>query len=345
MHLLGKKKTLKKRCVNLFNPAPEIFQATFTENIVTEIKELVDYWRPEGELDRLIQNDYFFRELLRDAEILITGWGTPRLPFDLLHNGSLAYICHVTGTIRQCISKDFLEKGFLVTNWGNAISHSIAEAALMLILACNRRLGFVRKSIEAGNWNQFSHPPQSLCHQRVGLLGLGAVAQDLAALLRFFKVRLQAYDPYATDEVFQKFEIQRVKNLKSLFSENDIISLHAALTPELEGVVNRELLALMPDNGILINTANGKLINENDLLDELKQGRLWCGLDVFAVEPLPADALFRFLPRCIITPHIAGPTSNCYWEMGDLALNNIKRFLKGEPLVGKINPEQYDRIS
>ncbi len=345
MHLRKKKKNETRRCVNLFNPAIDVFQTTFPEELVAELKEVADYWRPDGEIERLIQSDFFFRELLLEAEILITGWGTPKLPIELLSQGQLKYICNVTGSVRHCISKDFLEKGFIVTNWGGAISKNLAEATLMLMLACLRRLNFVRKNLEAGYWNQNTHKPQSLCRQRIGLLGFGQIAQELVRFLTPFNDVIQAYDPYVKDETFQSLGVQRVTNLKSLFSDNAIISLHASMIPELDGVVNKELLSLLPDDGVLINTARGGLVNEADLLDELKKGRLWCGLDVFAVEPLPPDSPFRFLPRCIITPHTGGPTPDCYRDMGAFAVQNIRRYVKGEPLEGIVLPEQYDRIT
>lgn len=345
LQLKLRKKISKKKCINLFNPGQDIYQDTFPDDLVLELSEIVDYWRPEGEIDRLITTDYFFRELLQEAEILITGWGTPKLPFDLLYHGHLEYICHVTGSIRHCIAKDFLEKGRQVTNWGDSISGSIAEAALMLILTCLRRLGYYRKLLEAGEWDRQIHPPLSLAGQRIGLFGFGNIAQQLVRFLKPFKAHIQAYDPYTGNDAFLRLKVERVKDLKKLFSENDIISLHAGSTDELVGVVNRDLLCLMPDKGILINTAQGKLINEDDLLDELKKGRLWCGLDVFNEEPLPPHSLFRYLPCCVVTPHIAGPPRNCYRNMGEYAVKNINRFIRGEPLMSKISVEQYDRMT
>lgn len=345
MQFLIKKKQSRKKCINLFNPAPEVVRETFPNDVVEELKELVDYWRPEGEIDQLIRSDYFFRELLQEAEIILTGWGTPPLPFDLLSHGNLKYICNVTGSIRKCISKDFLKRGILVTNWGTAISLSVAEATLLLMLACLRRLGFVRSQLEAGYWLQTKHRPLSLCRQKVGLLGLGRIAQDLIRLLEPFHVRIQAFDPYVSDDIFQQLGVSRVVSLKTLFSENHIVSLHAGMTHELDGIVNADLLKLMPDDGVLINTARGGLINEADLLAELSSGRLWCGLDVFAVEPLSPESPFRFLPRCIITPHTAGPTWNCYREMGEYTIKNIRHFLRAEPLLSPISLEQYDLMT
>lgn len=345
--MLNKRKNNLKsgKCINLFNVSPDVFNQTFSEKSLKALKAQVEYWRPEGELERLIRNDYFFRELLQEAEILITGSGTPELPFDLLSKGNLRYICHVTGSIRKCISKRFLGKGILVSNWGNSISHSIAEAALMLILACLRRLGMIRRQLEAGYWTYQQRLPLSLYNQRIGLLGFGAVAQDLVRLLAPFKVHIQAFDPYVSNEPFQRLKVQRMDNLEELFKQNDIISLHAGMTEELDGIVNQKLLALLPDDGVLINTARGGLVNEADLLVELQKGRLWCGLDVFVDEPLSIDSPFRYHPRCIITPHSAGPTINCFHDMGNFAVKNILHYLRGEPLQGQITLEQYDRIT
>ena len=342
---IRRQKSDKKQCVNIFYPGTDIFKATFPGDLEKKIQKLVDYWRPEGDIHEQIKSDYFFRELICEAEILITGWGTPNLPLDLIQSSQVKYICHVTGGMRNTIDKEILNRGILVSNWGHSISYSIADASLMLILSSLRRLGFSRKSFEAGFWDRDTQPAYSLRTQKVGLFGLGFIAQDLVRLLKPFKCQIRAYDPFVRDDIFRKLGVRRAESLEDLFRDSNVISLHAGMTPELEGIVNRKLLRLLPDDGVLVNTARGKLINEADLLAELNAGRLWYGADVFATEPLPPTHPFRYIPRCIVTPHNAGPTVSDYHAMGEFAYSNIRRYLRGEPVVGQVKIEQYDRMT
>jgi phosphoglycerate dehydrogenase-like enzyme len=329
------------RLLNLYYPDERRFTATFPPNLLAELQEMIMYRRLPGPPAPSLADPAVMREL-HEADILLTGWGTPQLPTEIMERGKVKYICHVTGTIRSCIPRELLAQGLLVSNWGAVISRTIAEAALMMILGCLRRVRPIQEDLHNRQGYRAAPAPDSLFERRVGLFGLGAIACELVSLLRPFHAHVSAYDPYVTDERFAAMGVQRAPDLRSLFIASDIVSVHAANTAETSGVIGGDLLKLLPNNGVLVNTARGALINEADLAAELQAGRLWAALDVFAKEPLPLNSPLRGLDRVLLFPHQGGPTLDRYIDMGRLAVDNIRRFLADEPVLYKVSTEQYD---
>jgi phosphoglycerate dehydrogenase-like enzyme len=170
-------------------------------------------------------------------------------------------------------------------------------------------------------------------------------------LLRPFEVRLSAYDPFMPDAVFRGLGVRRVGDLKALYSENDIVSVHAGNTPQNFHIVNAELLGCMRDGAILVNTARGPIVDTAALVAELRTGRIMAALDVFEEElappfkGLPADSPLRGLDNCLLTPHNGGPTSDRMVDCGRLAIDNIARFLRGEEPLFRIDLEHYDAMT
>ncbi|MGI6082385.1 MAG: hydroxyacid dehydrogenase [Limnochordia bacterium] len=333
------------RLLNVFYPGEDRFAAMFPPPLLDELRSLVEYRAipkpPPGKT-----NDPDYLAELYEAEILLTGWGSPMLPVDLAQRGKLKYICHVTGGVRSVIPRELFEQGVLVTNWGSSISRTIAEASLMMILACLRRVRPIQEELHnRGNYRRGVPWPDSLFERRVGLLGFGAIARDLVSLLKPFNVTIKAFDPYVSEECFTALGVERVEQVRTLFETCDVISLHAGRTEETTGMVNKEMLRLLPDDGVLVNTARGALINEDDLLDELRAGRLWVALDVYEREPLPVDSPFRGIERLLLFPHQAGPTIDRYVDMGRMAVDNIRRYLGNEPVLAQVTVEKYDTMT
>ncbi|MDA0747520.1 MAG: hydroxyacid dehydrogenase [bacterium] len=281
------------------------------------------------------------------AEVVITGWHSPLLTVGVMdENPQLKYMCHLTGGVRTNVQREAIERGLMVTNWGTQIGQTVAEAALMGILNCLRRTtAFTFMMHQDKGWRGKEKAVRSLFERRVGLHGFGNVARTLVELLRPFGCKVSAYDPYVKDEVFAKHGVRRVATLKTLYAENDVVSIHAPKIPETERSVNAEILAAMPDGAVLVNTARGAIIDTAALEQELKTGRISASLDVYEPEPLPADSPMRGLPNCHLTCHTAGPTPDRMFAMGEEAMENIRRFMRGEPLQHVVTVEQYDLMT
>jgi autoinducer 2 (AI-2) kinase len=161
----------------------------------------------------------------------------------------------------------------------------------------------------------------------IGLVGLGAVGREVAARLAAFKARVLAFDPYVT-EAPPDVEL---RDLESLLRESDIVSLHAPVTPETQGMLSAERLALLAPTAFVVNTARAALTDEDALYEMLRMGRLaGAALDVLAQEPLQPGNRFLALPNVIVTPHLGGATQDVTRHQSDIVVDAMERWLRGE---------------
>jgi phosphoglycerate dehydrogenase-like enzyme len=280
------------------------------------------------------------------AEILVSAWQTPSLNSDLppADLTSLKYVCHLTGTVRKLVPREFIAGGLLVTNWGSAISSNVAECALMLILMALRRAAYWSVAMHRDRaWKNPHTVTQSLLGRRVGIHGFGAIAQALVPMLRPFTDHIQACSPHIPDHVCSSLGVQRASSLESLFADSDVVVELAAATPDTHHLITEKLLRLMPDGGVFVNIGRGSVVDEAALIRVAREGRLQIALDVYEDEPLSTDSPLRGLPNVTLLPHLAGPTRDCRRDCGALALKNLHAFLRGESVEGAISLDVYDR--
>jgi D-3-phosphoglycerate dehydrogenase len=161
----------------------------------------------------------------------------------------------------------------------------------------------------------------------IGLVGLGAVGREVAARLAAFKARLLAHDPYVTEAPAGV----TLCDLESLLRESDIVTLHAPVTPETQGLLSAERLALLKPTAFVINTARAALTDEDALYEMLRSGRLaGAALDVLAEEPLQPGNRFLALPTVIVTPHLGGATLDVTRHQSDIVVDAMEKWLRGE---------------
>ncbi len=283
--------------------------------------------------------------LIRDADVLLTGHGTLPVPEELaVYPGRLQYICHLTGTLQGMVPPALVESGLLISNWGDAPANELAEASLTLLLTLLKEIPRHLRHNKAGLWWEAmpDASPGQLFGLTVGLYGYGFSGKALHRLLRPFRVRVRVYDPFVDD--IPK-DAERVDSLAALFDGAHAVSIHAGLTSETRGSVTRELLARLPDGGILINTARGALVDQEALFAELETGRLRAGLDVLdGKDELPPDHPARHWPNLVLTRHklnqSAWPDTGALKPLHHVCLDNLRRFRDGESIHFRINAER-----
>jgi phosphoglycerate dehydrogenase-like enzyme len=310
------------------------------EPLLTDLRGLTDRF---SHLSTENLNPLEFARNLAESnpEVLITCWKTPSLPAQLPSN--LRYVCHLSGSIRKILTRSHLEKGLVVSNWGGSISRIVAEWALFHILSCLRRATFWTISMHhEGGWKNGDTETASLFGRRVGLHGFGQVARELVGLLRPFGCHISAFAPDLDAVTESQYGVKSAASLETLFSENEIIVELAPLIPATTRIVTERLLRLIRPGGIFVNVGRGAVVDEAALLRVAKEGKIALGLDVFTVEPLPLDSGFRGLPNVTLTPHLAGPTTDRRRDAGEFALENIRAYVKGEPMKAVITPRTYD---
>jgi phosphoglycerate dehydrogenase-like enzyme len=282
-------------------------------------------------------------ELLEGAVACVTGWGTPPLTDDVLRNsGDLRLVAHTAGSIHKLVPAAALARGLRVSHAAAIIADSVAELVLGQALRFLRNLDAIDREMKAGaGWMDIrnAHPGRLLSAQTVGIVGTGYVGREVIRRLQALGCRILVADPFLSDAQASELGVTKVE-LPELFASSTIVSLHAPALPETVGMVSTELLQLLPDGALLINTSRGSLVDEEALLAELASGRIAAVLDVFRTEPLPVDSPFRTLPNVFLSPHAAGHTVDSHWQQGQAMVDEIRRLLANEPLRYEIAPER-----
>lgn len=286
--------------------------------------------------------------LIRGHDILIAS-REPRVPDEIAKDrGILKYICYLHGTMRKVIGLPVIRSPIRVTNWGDSCGTALALASLTLLLAAFRDLHKRILAVRRGAGGDIVSVGEDLARLRVGIYGFGFAGREFARLLQPFGTTTRVYDPYV-DEI--PASCLRVASLKELFATSQAIVIHAGLTDETRGSVTRELLAMLPDQGIVINTARGAIIDQTALFDELKAGRLRAGLDVLWPDDLPPDHEARQWENLIWTCH---QFSGSPWPTEGMAghlrhyqvhLDNLRAFVAGRPLQHVIDEVRYARMT
>lgn len=287
-------------------------------------------------------------ELLRDADGVITSWDVAALDADVVAAApKLRAMAHMGSSVKRFVSDAFWQRGIHLTSAGVALAKNVAETTLGLMIVGQKRIFPLGQHIRDGGWRDspawdkwFS---RELYRKNVGIIGASNVGRYVIELLKPFGAKILLYDPFVSLEDAQKLGAKKVE-LYQLLAQSDVVSLHAPANKSTFHMLNAEGLALMKDEALLINTARGTLIDEPALINELLKGRFFAFLDVTDPEPPALDSPLRTLDNVVVTPHIAGCIENCN-QMGELAVEELKRFFAGEPAVYQITPEMFERIS
>lgn len=218
--------------------------------------------------------------------------------------------------------------GIVVTNTPDANATAVAELALGLILALLRRITVLDRGVRAGQWE--AGRGGELADSVVGVLGLGRIGAGLASRASGLGARVLAHDPYR-DAAFAREHGAEQVGLEELFARAEILSLHTPLTAETEDLVEAGLLATMPAGALLVNTARGELVVEEDLAAALDSGHLaGAALDALRTEPPPPDHPLLGRDEVIVTPHAGAQTSEARAAMARAATGELLAVLSGE---------------
>lgn len=278
-----------------------------------------------------------------DPEVLVACWKTPPLPAALPPH--LRYVCYIAGSVKRLLTREHLTAGLTVTNWGSSISRTVAEAAIYHILSCLREGSYWAVAMHqpgVAAWKPRTPNARSLFCRRVGIHGFGPVARELVNLLRPWNCAVSVFAPDVSDDMARAYHVERTPSLEALFAENEIVVELAPLISSTTGIVTERLLRLIRPGGVFVNVGRGAVVDEAALLRVAQEGRIAVGLDVYTVEPLPADSGFRALPTVSLTPHTAGPTIDRYPDAGAFALRNLRAYAEDRPLDAVVTVEVFD---
>jgi D-3-phosphoglycerate dehydrogenase len=239
-------------------------------------------------------------------------------------------------------------RGVLVmsTPGGNAVS--VAEHTFALLLALARQVPRLDKAMHEGKWEKSSAAGTEVRGKTLGLIGLGRIGSEVAIRADAFDMRVLGYDPYISEAAAREVQVELVP-LDKLLAESDFVSLHTALSPATQNLINAETLAKMKKGARIINAARGELIDEAALAAALKGSHLaGAALDVFVQEP-PKDSPLLGMANVIATPHVAGSTAEAQEEVGTQVAVQVKDYLADGLIRNAVNlpalsADQYRRV-
>jgi len=285
------------------------------------------------------------RELIADRELLLVDYcpvsgqlmdAAPKLKLIGITRGGVENI-DVAGATKR---------GIPVVKISGRNAQAVSDFAIGLMLAEMRNIARSHAGLLAGKWRkEFVNVAWLLqtIGKTVGLVGLGKVGALVARKLSGFEMKIQAYDPYVSPDQVRGLNVDLV-DLDHLMATSDIVSIHARLTSASRGLIGAKQIALMKPTAILVNTARAGLIDEQALLAALQNKTIGgAALDVFSVEPLPADYPFLKLDNVTLTSHLAGTTVDALRRSPYLLCEEIRQFLGTGHSSEVVNPAVLTR--
>ena len=228
-------------------------------------------------------------------------------------------------------------RGILVLNTPESSTIAAAEHTMAMLLALVRRIPHAHAALAAGRWTREQFVGTELSGKILGVVGLGKIGSEVARRALAFGMRVVAYDPYVTEERARRLGVD-LSTWDDLLAQCDVLTLHVPLAQGTRALIGKSELAAMKSGALIVNCARGGLVDEETLLDALREGRIGgAALDVFAQEPPPAGHPLLAHPRVVATPHLGGSTAEAQRSIAVDIADQVLASLRGEPAHGAVN--------
>jgi phosphoglycerate dehydrogenase-like enzyme len=286
--------------------------------------------------------------VLAEIELIISGWGCPRLDEPLLDRmPKLRFVAHTGSAVKPIVSPAFWSRGIRISSAAAANARPVAEYALAAILWANKQVlparEFYRDKGQPQRYPWTAPDTPGNCGPTIGIVGASRTGRHLMSLLSHFDMTVLLADPYADAAEWSDSTIRLVER-QELAALSDVVSLHAPLTDETHGMIDAAFLARMKQGATLVNTGRGGLVDQDALIAALRRGRIFAVLDVTEPEPLPPGSPLLSLPNAFVTPHVAGAAGYETRRLIDLAISEALRFHLGEPLLHEVTQRRAEQF-
>ncbi|MGP5078605.1 hydroxyacid dehydrogenase [Brachybacterium alimentarium] len=281
-----------------------------------------------------------------EYNIVVTGWGSARFPAHANPSSQLQLIAHSAGTIRPIVPRELLAEGVRVTQAASGMAVSVTELAVYMTMAMRRGLHTVNERMRQRDWKGSLETPlgQTIAGSLIGVVGASRIGRSYIETVVSMGADVLVYDPYLSRQDARDMGA-RLCGLDDLLRNAPLIALHAPVTDETRRMISADRLALIQDDGIIINTARAGILDWDALVAELCSGRLNAAMDVYETEPLPQDHPLWHLPNVMLTPHIGAWTTHSRMTQGEVIVDELERFTAHEPLVFEVDSSSYDRLA
>ncbi len=288
----------------------------------------------KGDLDSIKLLD----ALLADADI-ICGLTLPKNVIARAPN--LKWVQMMWAGVDSFLDSEFRQSSVTMTTVSGIHASPIGEFVLELMLMFVKQAPLCFHLKQERQWKQYI--PTVLRHKTVGIVGLGDIGQEVARLAKAFGMRVVATRRSAKRVTRARYVdvVLPPKQLPELLSDSDFVVLTLPLTPETNRLIGERELKSMRSTAYLINVARGGIVDEEVLIRALNEHWIaGAGLDVFAIEPLPADSKLWEFPNVILSPHVAGVMEDYNMQAAQLFCENLRRFLNGKKLLNVVDKEK-----
>ena len=286
-------------------------------------------------------------EACKDADVLFVG-STDVVSAEVINANPQLKLIQAEGVAFDKIDVEAAKAAGIPVSNNRAVNNvSVAEHTIGLILAGLRRTALCTSEIASKPYTQVqgeyrAQGEHELGGMTVGLVGFGAIGREVAKRLQGWDCNLVYYDAYPpSKEVEEQLHVTYMEQ-DELFRKADVISLHVPVLPTTTGMINKETMATMKKNVLIVNTARGEIINQEDLVEALENGDIYgAALDVVYPEPAPDDLpLFHMSEagrsRLTFTPHVGGTTDEAFTRMLRWTVENCERVEKGEKPINSV---------
>ena len=280
--------------------------------------------------------------LLREVEVIFSGWGGPQMDTAFLDAApALKAVFYGAGTVRHLVTDAFWARDIQITTAAAANAVPVAEYTLAQILLSLKQMWYYADAYKGTQLRARDVPVAGVYGSTVGLISLGLIGARVAELLRPFDLHIVAYDPFVGAEAAAALGVE-LMGLDEVFAVADVVSLHTPWLKATEGLITGAHFARMKPHATFINTARGAVVREADMIAVLQERPdLYALLDVTYPEPPAPDSPLFTLPNVIITPHIAGAMDHECRRMGRYMVEELERYLAGEPLRYALTAETF----
>jgi glyoxylate/hydroxypyruvate reductase A len=314
-------------------------ELTFRPDLLGTPRYIADHNAP---ITRTPEQEAEWRTLLAEAEILFD--------FDATHYKDLpelapklTWIQSTSAGIGQFVKRMEYDQrtNWIFTTASGTHARPLAEFVIMSLLWFAKNFEYLQSEKTAKHWARYC--AEELAGKTLAVIGLGKIGREAARLAQAFEMRVIGNRRQGSDAAVPHVdELYQPDDLKPLLEQADYLLLACPHTPETEGLIGADEIAMLPKGAVIINIARGAVLNQPALIAALQTGHLrGAALDVFAVEPLPADDPLWTMPNVIISPHSASTAVTENQKIVNLFIENLKRYIAGETLFNVLDTERY----
>jgi phosphoglycerate dehydrogenase-like enzyme len=268
---------------------------------------------------------------LSRTEIICSGWGMMKMDEPFLEAApELKAVFYGAGSVRGFVTDAFWDRGILLTSAWAANAVPVAETTVAFIVIGAK--GALQANRLCRQKRTFARPPNAcgMYGAKIGIIGAGMVGRKVLERLRTYDVETFCYDPFLSAEKARELGTKLI-GLDEMFRTCDIVTLHAANLPSTMHMIRGRHFASMKDGAVFINTARGRIVHEEEMIEELKKGRIFAFIDVTDPEPPKPESPLYDLENVFLTPHLAGSAGTECLRQGAYVVEEVRRYLAGEP--------------